>query len=393
LKAADRPDVVWRELPVALSQDVELPIEVGDERLDTPTVLVDLDVVDANIARFARFAARSGLDLRPHGKTHKSVAMAQRQVDAGAVGITASGAAEAHAFVAGGARDVLLAYPLVGRRKLDRAASLFAEAGDRSADVTLVSDSREVTAGYRELATATGRRIPVLVEVDTGMHRVGADPSIVVKLATDIARDPLLEFRGVMTHAGHSHDATDEPGIEAVARQEAALMGAVREDLEAAGLQVPTVSAGSTITAPYLSAADGITEIRPGTYIYNDLRTLGRYACTHDAIAATVLATAVSAEANRLTIDAGSKTLTNSRDTTYGYGHLRGRPRTTFRRLSEEHGVLHAEDGLPLPVVGEKVEVLPIHVCVWMDLQAEVYGVRAGRIVERITVDAMRHSL
>jgi D-serine deaminase-like pyridoxal phosphate-dependent protein len=391
--AAAGPDVVQRELPVALSGNVELPIDVGDDQLDTPAILVDLDVVDANIARFAGFATRSGLELRPHGKTHKSVAMANRQVDAGSVGITASGTAEARAFVVGGVRDVLLAYPLVGRRKLDRAAPLFAEAGDWAAEVTLVSDSLEVTAGYRELARSTGRRIPVLVEVDTGMHRVGADPSVVVKLAADIARDPLLKFRGVMTHAGHSHDATDELGIEAVARQEAALMGAVREDLEAAGLEVPTVSAGSTITAPYLSAADGITEIRPGTYIYNDLRTLGRWACTHDAIAATMLATVVSTEGSRLTIDAGSKTLTSSRDTTYGHGHLRSRPRTTFRRLSEEHGVLHAEDDLPMPVVGEKVEVLPIHVCVWMDLQAEVYGVRAGRIVERITVDAMRHSL
>ncbi|MFF3468031.1 alanine racemase [Streptomyces sp. NPDC002619] len=247
--------------------------------------------------------------------------------------------------------------------------------------------------GYRELARSTGRTIPVLVEVDTGMNRVGAAPAAVVKLAEEVSRAPGLEFRGVMTHAGHSHDASDELGIEAVGRQEAAVMGGVREDLEAAGLDVPVASAGSSITSAYLTAADGITEIRPGTYVYNDLRILGRHACTPDALAATVLATVVSTSGRRITIDAGSKTLTPTKDATYGYGHLRHRPGAVFTRLSEEHGVLDARDDLSMPSIGDKVQVLPVHVCVWMDLQAEVYGVRGGRVVERITVDAMRHSL
>jgi D-serine deaminase-like pyridoxal phosphate-dependent protein len=385
--------VLRRELPIPLDRDVELPIEVGDERMDTPAILVDLDVVDANIARFAGIAARTGLSLRPHGKTHKSVAMARRQIAAGATGITASGVAEAAAFVGGGIGDVLLAYPLVGSRKLDRAARLLDQAAERSAVVTLVSDSAEIVESYRVLAHRVGRRIPVMVEVDTGMHRVGADPAGVVKLAASICADPLLDFRGVLTHAGHSHDASDEPGIEAVARQEARVMGAVREELEAAGFDVPTVSAGSTITAPYLSAADGITEVRPGTYIYNDLRTLGCFACTPEAIAAYALATVVSTDDRRITVDAGNKTLTMTKEATYGFGHLSGRPGISFTRLSEEHGVMRVEDDLPVPAVGQKVKILPIHVCVWMDLQPEVYGVRRGRIVERITVDAMRHSL
>jgi D-serine deaminase-like pyridoxal phosphate-dependent protein len=225
------------------------------------------------------------------------------------------------------------------------------------------------------------------------MHRVGAAPRDVVRLATEVARDRWLDFAGVLTHAGDSHDAPDEPGIEEVARREAAVMGSVRAELEASGLDVPVVSAGSTITAPYLSAADGITEIRPGTYVYNDLRTLERHACTPDALAARALATVVSADGPRVTIDAGAKTLTTSAMPGYGQGHLRGRPRAAFTRLSEEHGVLNvADDGPPLRV-GDRVEVLPVHVCVWMDLQAEVYGVRGRQVTERITVDAMRHSL
>jgi D-serine deaminase-like pyridoxal phosphate-dependent protein len=386
-------DTVQRALPVALSADVELPIGIYGEELDSPAVLVDLDVLDANIERYQSFADRQGLALRPHSKTHKSVAVAERQLAAGAAGITVSGASEALAMAAGGVRDVLIAYPLVGRRKLERITPLLHRAVDDGLAVSLVADSLEVVQGYRELARSTGRTIPVLVEVDTGMNRVGADPAAVVKLAEETSRAPGLDFRGVMTHAGHSHDASDELGIEAVARQEAAVMGGVREDLETAGLDVPIVSAGSSITSAYLTATDGITEIRPGTYVYNDLRTLGRHACTPDTLAATTLATVVSTAGRRITIDAGSKTLTPTKDTTYGHGHLRHRPGAVFTRLSEEHGVLDAQDDLPMPSIGDKVQVLPIHVCVWMDLQAEVYGVRGGRIVERITVDAMRHSL
>jgi D-serine deaminase-like pyridoxal phosphate-dependent protein len=155
---------------------------------------------------------------------------------------------------------------------------------------------------------------------------------------------------------------------------------------------VRVVSAGSSLTARYLSAADGITEIRPGTYIYNDLRTLACWSCTYDEIAATMLATVVSADGSRLTVDAGNKTLTATTDPSYGNGHLRGWPESSFTRLSEEHGVL-AGPGAAGPRVADRVQILPIHVCVWSDLQPEVYGVRGGEVVERIRVDALRHSL
>ena len=375
-------------LPTPLAADVALPIAPSDQRLDTPAILVDLDVVDANIERMAAYARRTGLALRPHIKTHKSVAMARRQMAAGAVGICCATATEAEVMIAGGIRDVLLAYPLVGARKLARIAPLLADG-----QLTLVTDSKAVTAEYRQFAQNIGRPVPVMVEVDSGMHRVGADPRQVLEIVKDVTRGNELNFRGILTHAGHSHDAKDQLGIEAVARQEAAIMGAAREELEGAGFEVPITSAGSTITAPYLKAADGITEIRPGTYIYNDLRTMGTYACTPDALAATVLATVVSLEGDRVTIDAGSKTLTMSRDGGYGFGHLRDQPASRFTRLSEEHGVLNLPDAASHLAVGDRVEIMPIHVCVWMDLQPEIYGTRNGQVVERITVEAMRHSL
>jgi len=375
-------------LPTPLAAEVALPIPLDDPRVDTPAVLVDLDIVEANIARMAGLARREKLSLRPHIKTHKSTSMAQRQLAAGAVGVCCATASEAEVMIAGGVADVLLAYPLAGRRKFERVAPLLS-----STALTLVTDSKAVTAAYRELAQTIGRSIRVMIEIDSGMHRVGVDPRNLADIAADIVSGNELELRGIMTHAGHSHDATDQLGIESVARQEAAIMGAAREELEGAGFDVPIVSAGSTITAPYLHATDGITEIRPGTYVYNDLRTMGTYACTPDALAAFALATVVSLEGDRVTIDAGSKTLTTSHDAIYGFGHLRDQPGSRFTRLSEEHGVLAVPNGRSRLAIGDRVQILPIHVCAWMDLQPEIYGVRDGQIVERIPVEAMRHSL
>jgi D-serine deaminase-like pyridoxal phosphate-dependent protein len=218
-------------------------------------------------------------------------------------------------------------------------------------------------------------------------------PHAVPELAGQVTKTPGLEFAGILTHAGHAHDAAGQLGIEQVARAEAALMGDVRADLEQAGHEVRVVSAGSSLTARYLTAADGITEIRPGTYIYNDLRTLGCWSCTAEQIAVAMLATVVSTGDGgaRVTVDAGSKTLTTTTDPVYGHGHLVGRPDATVARLSEEHGVLTVSGAAP--AVGDLVRILPVHVCVWSDLQPEVYGTRHGEIVERISVDAFRHSL
>ena len=374
-------------LPLPLDPAAELPLSLEDRRLDTPAMLVDLDIAEGNIASMAAFARRSGLRLRPHLKTHKSLAMARRQLAAGAVGLCAATVGEAAAFAAGGVTDLTLAYPVVGARKLERLAAVC-----RAADLTLVADSTAVADGYQEVARQAGRTLRVLIEVDTGMGRVGATPDAAPGLARHLSGCHGLEFHGILTHAGHAHDAEGQLGVERVAREEAAIMGAVRAELERAGHEVAVVSAGSSLTARYLSAADGITEIRPGTYVYNDLRTLACWSCTYEEIAATMLATVISVDGMRVVVDAGSKTLTTSTDPVYGQGHLLSRPDGAFTRLSEEHGVLSV-DGAPRLSVGDRVRILPIHACVWSDLQPEVYGIRDGHVVERIRVDAFRRSL
>jgi D-serine deaminase-like pyridoxal phosphate-dependent protein len=370
-----------------LPADLELPVTLADTRIATPAVVVDLDILGGNITRMAAVARRVGVALRPHIKSHKSIEIAHRQLAAGSTGVCVATVGEAEVMWAGGIRDITLAYPVWGAAKLARLRDIVTDGA-----ITLVTDSVEVAEGYHRLAVEAGRDVPVLVEIDTGMHRVGVPTGQVVEVARRIAGLPGIHFNGILTHAGHAHDVVTQPQIAAVARDEARQMAAAREALEAAGLPVAVVSAGSTLTAPYLSAADGITEIRPGTYVYNDLRTLGCYACAPDQLAATVLTTVVSVGDGRAVLDAGSKTLTTSRTEHHGFGYPDRIPEARIVRLSEEHAVLQVPDGTR-PSVGDRLRMLPIHVCVWMDLQREVYGISGDKIVSRVTVDAMRRSL
>lgn len=364
-----------------------LPGSLGDPQLDTPCLVVDLDIAAANLARMAALANRAGVRLRPHAKTHKSLQIARMQLGAGATGICVAKIGEAEVMRQGGIEDILIAYPLVGEAKLARLLPLAADGG-----ITLTADSVQVAEGYSSLASRAHRTLPVLLEIDSGMHRTGVDPAAAGETGAKIASLPGLELAGILTHAGHAHDVTAQPDIAATARQEARVMQQAAEHLQAHKIPVRVISAGSTITAPYLSADDGITEIRPGTYVFNDLRTLELYACTPDQIAATILATAVSVAPGRVVLDAGSKTLTMTATQQHGFGKLQGRPLSSFSRLSEEHGVLSidpAETGLR---VGDRVQVLPIHICVCVDLQPYAYGVSCGRITQLIRIDAARKS-
>ena len=374
------------EVPTPLPADTTLPAEWNDDGvLSTPALLVDLDVLAGNIHRMADFARRSGLDLRPHVKTHKSLHVARMQLEAGAKGVCVAKVGEAEAFADGGIGDITIAYPVVGKLKLERLVALA-----QRTELTLVADSEAVVAGYEEAAAASGIRLGVLVEVDTGMHRVGLHPASVLELVRRVTKSGSLWFKGLLTHAGHAHSASDPLGIALVAREEARILGGLREAIEDAHIEVPVVSAGSTLTSPYLSAADGITEIRPGTYVYNDLRTVASWSCSYDQLAVSALATVVSVDGGRVTLDAGNKTLTMTNDPIYRFGHVLGRPEIMLERLSEEHGVATMLQGTI--EVGDRVRVLPIHVCVWMDLQPEVYGIRGDLIVERIPVNAFRRS-
>jgi D-serine deaminase-like pyridoxal phosphate-dependent protein len=343
---------------------------------ETPIPLVDLDRMERNLDRMARYAAQHDLDLRPHIKTHKSPRVATEQLRRGAVGLTCATLLEAE-VMAEVSDDLLLAYPPVGTAKLQRLLSLPEETG-----ITVAIDSREIATQLAGAARERGRSVGVLVELDLGMHRVGL-PSIAdaVELARLVAATPPLIYRGIAFYPGHIRAQVGRQAEE-LERLDAGLRLAIQE-LDRAGLRPPVVSGGSTPTVWRTHEIEGITEIRPGTYVFNDRATVQFGACEMADCALTILATVVStAVPGQAVIDAGSKALGREppEGDGEGFGVLLDRPEVVLRRLSEEHGVLDLKDTDWRPAVGERVRVVPNHVCVAVHLHEVVYGVREDRV-------------
>lgn len=343
------------------------PLALPDtpQTIETPAALVDPAVVRANARRVAGYAARHGLAWRPHIKTHKCRKVAQIQLEAGARGLTVATPREAE-VMASVCDDLLLAYPPVGERRMDRVLSL----PDRVRLTVALDDQGTAEVLARE-AGARRRRVGVLVEVDMGMGRVGVSGSpAAVALASRVAELPGVEYRGILFYPGHIRSSgaeADEP-IRLLAER----LGELLQALGDAGLPPAVVSGGST---PFLWRSHeipGLTEIRSGTIIFNDRESLQAGVATAADLAYSVLATVVSSpEPGRAVIDAGAKALAKEplRNGLHGFGVLLEHPEVTLSSLSEEHGVLDLSRSSWRPVVGERVRVVPNHVCVSVNLQ------------------------
>lgn len=348
--------------------------------LETPCAVVDLHRMEANLDRVAAYAAQHGLALRPHTKTHKAAWLLAEQVRRGAVGATVATPREAE-VMASATDDILVAYPPVGAERLRRLLEL--PAGVR---LTVALDSAEALDGLADAAARAGRSVGVLVEVDAGMRRCGvAEPGQTLALARRAAERDGVEYRGVLFYPGHIREHVDgqEEGL-------AALNATLQHHLDAlsgAGLTPEVVSGGSTPALFASHRVDAQTEIRPGTYIFNDRTTAVVGACAWDDVAYTILATVVStAVPGQAVTDAGSKALSREEirgAEAPGLGALLARPEVSVRTSSEEHGVLDLAGSDWRPRVGERVHVVPNHVCVSVNLQERIWGVRDGRI-ERV---------
>ena len=237
------------------------------DELDTPTLLVDLDRLTGNIEDMADFAARHGVHLRPHAKTHKTAEIGKMQMDAGAVGLTVAKVSEAEIFVDKGLTNLLIAYPIVGPIKQRRLFSLL----ERGADITTIVDHQEIASGLSRAAVHYGHELPVMVDVDVGMHRTGVlagKPT--VELALEVARLPGLRLQGLLTHEGHSIMAGDPEQVRSTALAAGETLVRTADEVRAAGLEVSVVSVGLTVAAKITPTIDGITESRPGTYAFYD---------------------------------------------------------------------------------------------------------------------------
>lgn len=331
--------------------------------IDTPAVLVDLDIAEANIERFQAHCDSHGLRLRPHIKTHKLPCLARRQIEAGAVGITCQKISEAEAMIAeGGVEDVLLTYNIVGRTKLARLRNL----ADR-VRLSVVCDNLHVARGLSGAFRDAPEPLPVLVECDTGAGRCGVPtPEAAADLAASLATLPGLRLGGLMTYPPVGHEARVQDWLaRAVAL------------CEARGLAVEAISNGGTPGMWQAQEVPVATEYRIGTYVYNDRFLEARGTCTWDQCALTVLATVVSVPTpDRAIIDAGSKVLTSDLLGLTGFGHVLGHPDICVEALSEEHGTLIARDiGL---TVGDRVRIVPNHACVVTNMLDRVELVRGS---------------
>jgi D-serine deaminase-like pyridoxal phosphate-dependent protein len=346
--------------------------------LDTPALVVDLDIMERNLRRVADYARSHGLRLRPHTKTHKSTRIGRRQLDEGAAGLTVAKVSEAEVMLGAQPSDLLVAFPIVGRPKLERLTDVA-----RKTNVTVALDSEAAARDLSEAAHAAQVEIGVLVEVDVGLGRVGVAPAAALALARTILRLPGLRFEGITCYPGHVK-STDAEGLAALSAVGETLGGILR-DFDAAGIAVKIVSGGSTPTLFHSHEVAGLTEIRPGTYVYNDLNTIRSGGCALEDCAASILATVVStARPGQMIVDGGSKTFSSDRplagDVTFG--RVVEAPGARFHKMNEEHGFVDVTQAERAFAVGDRVHIIPNHICVAVNLHEQVYGVRGDRVEE-----------
>lgn len=341
-------------------------------------------------------ATARGMRLRPHAKTHKSVAMARLQVGRGAAGICCAKLGEAEVFADAGIEDIRLPYPL-NPANGDRVLALL----DRTR-LSFIVDHMDVARGWSEVMRGAGREVDVLVKVDVGFHRCGIDPDAqdAAEFVARVAELPGLRFRGLLSHAGHAYGATSDAETSAIADAEARLLRDLASKSEAAGAPVDEISVGATPTARFSLQQDGITELRPGNYIYYDRTQVALGAASWSDCALTVLARAVSRPAaDRIIFDCGSKTLTNDmargRGNTSGHGAvLQALEADTpddallIERLSEEHATVRVVAGESSLKPGDLVRVIPNHSCVVSNLVDTIWIVDGDAVVDQLEVSA-----
>lgn len=369
----------------ATAVTTETPIVAADEPIDTPALVVDEERLRRNLALMADLAKAYGVTLRPHAKTHKSPIIARMQLEQGAVGLTCAKLGEADVFIReGGVRDILIAYPIVGEAKIARLLALMDEA-----HITVVVDSLGAAEALSRAMAAAGRTLDVYLEVNTGMNRVGVAPDEAVEIARAISGLPGLRLTGVMTFEGHAGSSPPETIAEVAAEAGRAIVETA-ERIRAAGIPIARVSVGSTPASWYTPATPGVTEMRPGTYVFFDNSIFRHGRIGPEECAARVLATVVSRQApDRAVIDAGSKTLALDASRSHaGYGYIVGHPEAIIERLSEEHGMVTLPPGEPGFAVGDRIEIIPNHVCPTVNLTDELVIVRDGHVVDRWPVAA-----
>jgi D-serine deaminase-like pyridoxal phosphate-dependent protein len=362
-----------------------------DLNLDTPALVVDAQKLEQNILRMAAVAESRGVALRPHVKTHKIPSLARRQTEAGAAGITVATVSEAEVMADGGLDDIFVAYPLVTETKIGRAIGL----EQRGIRLILGVDSRHGARMLSSLAGGEGITLEVRLEVDSGLGRTGVPRAEAAGLAREISDLENLDLTGVYTYRGAVlGDGSPTTELAEAGRLEGEMMASVAEEIRDAGVPIEDVSLGSTPTAEHAAGVEGITEIRPGTYVFYDRMQAALGVCSLSDCALRVLVTVASRPRPDLAIvDGGSKTFATDVQpkaaplNLTGFGHVVGHPGAVLERVTEEHGMLSVDEDSDLQV-GDTVEIIPNHVCSTVNLHDEVCVLAADGSTEKVLVAA-----
>ncbi|MFE8991684.1 alanine racemase [Streptomyces collinus] len=351
--------------------------------LATPALVVDADVLDRNISRMAEAARSQGFALRPHAKSHKCAQIADRQLRAGARGLSVATISEAEAFARVGVDDLFIAYPVwLDADKTQRLRRL--------ADDVALRIGVESVEGAQRLGRAvrgSARPVEVLVEVDSGSHRTGVQPQAAGEVGK-AAADAGLDVAGVFTFSGHGY-GHDAQARECAARDEERTLGEAAQALRDLGIEVRVVSGGSTPTVGQWQPG-AVNELRPGVYVFNDATQLAIGTCGMEDLALVAAATVISVPApDRFVLDVGSKVLGSDRSPwVTGHGYLPQFPQGTITGLWEHHAVVRLPEGVRGPRLGSLVAVVPNHICTPVNLADELLIVRDREVIDRWQVTA-----
>ena len=351
------------------------------EQLETPCIVIDVEKAKENIRKMQVAANAAGCALRPHIKTHKMPLFARMQVEAGARGITCAKISEAEVMADGGIDDIFVAYPMVGDFRIRRAIAL----DRRVRRLILAVDSEEGAKALGEAAAREGMELEVRLEIDTGAGRTGVAIRRAAELAESVAGTPGLKLTGIYTFKGLVYEG--KPCADAVeaAKEEGEMLAETARAIREKGIDIRDISAGSTPTGIAVAQTGVVSEIRPGTYIFNDRLLVAEKAAALEEIAAQYYVTVVSTHHDGYAvIDGGTKTFScdipigQAPHFLPGYAIPVERPELRLARMNEEHGMLVSESGETGLHIGEKLALYPIHICTAINLQNSVYLLENG---------------
>ena len=359
--------------------------------VETPALLLYRDVMERNLKHMADRARRLGVSLRPHIKTHKCLELGRRQVAYGAHGITVSTLFEAEAFVRGGFTDLTWAFPLDPSH-----VAHVQRIGQAGATVRVILDDLDTAKAL------AGSGLHVWLKVDCGHHRAGVDPSsrYGLEVARELGAERGLMFDGILSHSGHAYRTRNTDEAAQIAEQERQVMVWFAELLRKDGLPVPSVSVGSTPAMTAAKSLTGVTEARPGNYIFYDRTMVLIGCCEPQDVAVSVLATVVSHQpgASHFVVDAGALSLSKDLGPTHvglepAFGAVKDHPELTVASVSQEHGLIRAAASAAIEgkfKVGQQIEIIPNHSCLTEAHFDEYVVIEGGRVMDRWHIERGR---